>query len=60
MDFYLEANNLRVLMRRGGTYNQRKIDETLIYSETDSKSYVARMTFSRHGNRIFLVAGSAL
>jgi hypothetical protein len=60
VDFYLEANDLKVLMRREGTYNQRKIEEALIYSENVSKSYMVRMTFSRHGNLVFLVSGSAI
>ena len=32
VDFYLEANDLRVLIRREGTYNQRKVYEALVYS----------------------------
>lgn len=55
VDYYLESNRMNVLMRREGTFNRRKVEEALLYS----KPYVVRMTFSRHGDRVFLVSGSA-
>jgi hypothetical protein len=38
----------------------RTVEELLLTSEQDSKSYIARLTFSRHGDRVFLVSCSAL
>ncbi|MGB5615338.1 MAG: discoidin domain-containing protein [Desulfobacterales bacterium] len=49
-----------VLMRRKGRYSGRAIEEILLASEQDSKKYLARLTFSRHGDRIFMVSGSSL
>jgi len=60
VDLYLKNTNLKVLMRREGTYNQRKVDEVLVHSKVNSKSYLVRMTFSRHGDRVFVVSGSAV
>ncbi len=59
IDQYLKENEIDVLIRRQGTYNQRKIDEVLIRSEKDSVPFFSRLTFSRHGDRIFVVSGSA-
>jgi len=47
-------------MRRKGNYNRRTVDEVLLTSEQGAKSYMARLTFSRHGDRVFLVSCSAL
>lgn len=49
-----------LLMRRKGHYSMRTVEELLLTSEQDSKSYMARLTFSRHGDRVFLVSCSAL
>lgn len=62
VQIFLENNKeaFDLLMRRKGHYNMRTVDELLLASEQNAKSYVARLTFSRHGDRIFLVSGSAL
>lgn len=55
MDQHLEANNYTVLLRRQGVYNKREVDEAIV----QSKNQVARLTFSRHGDRIFAVLCSS-
>jgi hypothetical protein len=59
VDLYLKQNNVAVLMRRQGTYNRRQIDEVLMRTNKDALSYLSRLTFSRHGDRVFVVSGSA-
>jgi len=54
LDQHSEANNYKTLLRRHGVYNNREIEETLALS-TDQ---IARITFSRHGDRIFAVVCS--
>jgi hypothetical protein len=49
-----------VLARRKGRYNDRKVEEVLLRSEQDSKQYIVRVTFSRHGDLFFGVFASAL
>jgi hypothetical protein len=49
-----------VLMRREGTFNKRKVEEALVSHRQHSKTYVARMTFYKDGDRVFLVSGSSL
>lgn len=58
VDAFLESSGYEVLMRRQGTYNQREIDEALIRAVQKDGNYLARLTFSRHGDRVFLVNGS--
>lgn len=62
VNIFLQNNkdNFDLLMRRKGRYNQRAVDEILLASEQNSNKYLARLTFSCHGDRIFLVSGSAL
>ncbi|SMC24377.1 hypothetical protein SAMN02746041_01976 [Desulfacinum hydrothermale DSM 13146] len=60
VDFYLKGSGLQVLLRRVGTYNGRKVEEVLARFEQEGQSYLARLTFSRHGSRLFLIACSAL
>ena len=62
VDLYLwnNRNSFRVLMRRQGVFNERKVEDVLLKSEQDAGKYLARMTFSRHGERIFMVSCSAL
>jgi hypothetical protein len=55
VDQHLEANNYDVLMRRDGVYNQRSVDEVLV----KSNNQLARLTFSRHGDRIYVVSCSS-
>lgn len=59
--FYLESASLKPLLRRPGVYNGRVVDEAVVrVLQLGKDDYVARFTFSRHGDKIFLVAGSAL
>ena len=62
MKMFLQKNNASfvVLMEREGVFNQRKVEEVLIRSQQNGSAYLARMTFSRHGDRVFMVMGSAL
>lgn len=62
VNIFLQNNkdSFNLLMRRKGKYNMRAVEEVLLASEQNSKDYLARLTFSRHGDRIFLVSGSAL
>ncbi|MDY7034145.1 MAG: hypothetical protein SVY10_19845, partial [Thermodesulfobacteriota bacterium] len=62
VNLFLQNNKdyFNLLMRRKGHYSMRAIEELLLTSEQDSKSYMARLTFSRHGDRVFLVSCSAL
>jgi hypothetical protein len=59
IDQYLKQNKVVVLMRRQGTYNRWPIDEVLMRTDNDAVSYLSRLTFSRHGDRVFVVSGSA-
>lgn len=59
--FYLEGASLKPLLRRPGVYNGRAVDEAVVrVLQMGKDDYVARFTFSRHGDKIFLVVGSAL
>jgi F5/8 type C domain len=58
VDAFLETFGYEVLMRRQGEYNRRDVDEVLVRAVQDDEKYLARLTFSRHGNRVFLVNGS--
>ena len=62
VNIFLQNNkdHFDLLMRRKGNYNRRTVDEVLLTSEQGPKSYMARLTFSRHGDRVFLVSCSAL
>ena len=62
VSMFLQNNkdHFDLLMRRKGQYNMRSVDEVLLASEQNSKRYLARLTFSRHGDRVFLVSSSAL
>lgn len=62
MKMFLQKNKdyFVVLMEREGVYNQRKVEEVIVRSKQDANVYLVRMTFSRHGDRVFMVMGSAL
>lgn len=62
VNIFLQNNKdyFDLLMRRKGHYSMRTVEELLLRSEQGSKSYMARLTFSRHGDRVFLVSCSAL
>jgi hypothetical protein len=59
VDYYLSMMNYTPLLRQSGTFNERDVEDIIIRSVEDSVPYIARLTFSRHGNRMFLVIGSA-
>ena len=62
VNIFLQNNkdHFDLLMRRKGNYTMRTVEELLLRSEQESKIYMARLTFSRHGDRVFLVSSSAL
>lgn len=53
---YLEGNGLEVLRYQTGTFSGRQVFDTLIKAPGD---YKVRMTFSRHGDKIYIVSGAA-
>lgn len=53
---YLEGNHLEALHFQPGRFSGRQVFDTLLKAEGD---YRVRMTFSRHGDKIFVVSGSA-
>lgn len=53
---YLEGNNLEVLHFQEGTFSKRQVFDTLLKAPED---YRVRMTFSRHGDKIYILSGSA-
>ena len=62
VDLFLQnfETTFTVLGRREGRYNARKVEEVLLRSVQDSKQYIVRVTFSRHGDLFFGVFASAL
>jgi hypothetical protein len=60
VNWFFAQNNMDVLMRRQGEFNQRKVEDVLVMSKQNSKDYIARFTFSRNGDVVFVVIGSAL
>ena len=60
VDYYLKGNGLQPLLRRSGTFNGRRVEEVLWRSVQEGKTYLARMTLSRHGARLFIIVCSAL
>ncbi|MES9944203.1 MAG: hypothetical protein ABW080_04515 [Candidatus Thiodiazotropha sp.] len=58
VDVFLESGEYEVLMRRSAEYNRREVDEALIRTVQEDGVYLARLTYSRHGDRIFLVNAS--
>lgn len=53
---YLEGNGLEVIHFQAGTFSGRQVFDTLLKAQGD---YKVRMTFSRHGDKVFIVSGSA-
>lgn len=53
---YLNGNSLEVLRFQVGTFSGRQVFDTLL---TAPGNYKVRMTFSLHGDKIFIVSGSA-
>jgi hypothetical protein len=56
---YLDVNGIQPLIHNHGKFNDRQVEDVVISNMQDGESFVARMTFSRHGDKIFLVVGSA-
>jgi len=54
---YLEGNSLEVLHYQVGTFSGRQVFDTLLNAQ---EKYKVRMTFSRHGDKVYVVSGSAL
>jgi hypothetical protein len=52
---YLDGNALKVLRLQAGDFSGRRVFDTLVQTQ----GYLVRMTFSRHGDKIYLVSGSA-
>jgi hypothetical protein len=52
---YIEGNGLTLQHAQVGDFSDRHVFDTLVQMQ----GYLARMTFSRHGDRIYLVSGSA-
>lgn len=53
---YLEGNGLEVVRFQTGTFSGRRVFDTLLKVQ---EAYKVRMTFSRHGDKIYIVSGSA-
>ncbi|HPW18712.1 MAG TPA: hypothetical protein PLP83_10095 [Candidatus Aminicenantes bacterium] len=53
---YLESAGLEVLRYQTGAFSGRAVFDTLLKAPGD---YKVRMTFSRHGDKIYIVSGSA-
>jgi hypothetical protein len=53
---YLEGNSLETLHVQTGTFSGRQVFDTLLKAPGDFK---VRMTFSRHGDEIYVISGSA-
>ncbi|MBN2265039.1 MAG: hypothetical protein JW775_04410 [Candidatus Aminicenantes bacterium] len=53
---YMEGNNLEVLHFQTGVFSGRQVFDTLLNAQGN---YKVRMTFSRHGDRIYIASGSA-
>jgi hypothetical protein len=53
---YLKGNGLEVLRFQTAAFSGRQVFDTLLEAPGD---YKVRMTFSRHGDKIYIVSGSA-
>ncbi len=56
---YLESIPVDLLLRKSRVFNQRAVEDIVVRSTQQGQNYIARMTFSRHGGRIFMVACSS-
>lgn len=57
---YLEINHLELLRFQVGTFTGRRVFDTLVKADVEGGGeYRVRMTFSLHGDKLFLVSGSA-
>jgi len=52
---YLDGNGLTILRYQIGDFSDRRVFDTLVRMQ----GFLMRMTFSRHGDKIYLVSGSA-
>jgi len=53
---YLEGNDLEIIHVQTGDFSGRQVFDTLLKAPEDLRF---RMTFSRHGDKIYIVGGSA-
>jgi len=53
---YLEGNNLEILHFQTGAFSGRQVFDALLNAQGE---YTVRMTISRHGDKIYIVSGSA-
>lgn len=57
---YLEINHLELLHFQVGIFTGRRVFDTLVKADVEGGGeYRVRMTFSLHGDKLFLVSGSA-
>lgn len=57
---YLEQSGLELLRFQIGTFQGRKVFDTLIKADVEGEGeYRVRMTFSLHGDKLFIVSASA-
>lgn len=52
---YLDGSGLKLLRAQAADFSGRRVFDTLVQAQ----GFLVRMTFSRHGDRIYLVSGSA-
>ncbi len=57
---YLAGNQLEIIHFQQGAFSGRDVFDTLLKANVQGQGeYRVRMTFSRHGDKIFIVSGSA-
>lgn len=56
---FISSAGYTLLRHRHAVFNGRVVEDNLVRVVKGGKSYIARMTFSKHGERIFLVSASA-
>jgi len=59
IDAFAKATGFQVVTRRAGRYNKREVEDALLSVSHDLGTLYSRFTLSRHGDLVFLVAGSA-
>lgn len=57
---YLAGNQLELIRFQQGTFSGREVFDTIVKADLQAQGeYKVRMTFSQHGDKIFIVSGSA-
>lgn len=56
---FITTAGYKLLRHQHAVFNGREVEDNLVRVLQGGKSYIARLTFSKHGERIFLVSGSA-